>query len=76
MSIRACWANRGHQLIAQRFKAVLAHQALDLGGIDEAAGGLAIDPPLGDLPQTGSFEPTPEHLSYLNHADLPKSHRS
>ena len=48
---------------------------LDTPHSDVTAGGLAVDPSsLGDRPQTSPFEPTAEHLPYLNHTDLPESH--
>jgi hypothetical protein len=79
VSVRARRADRGHhradQLIGQRLDTVVAAQALGLGRSDVPASRLAIHPrPFGDLAQTGPFEPTPEHLSYLNHTDLPESH--
>jgi hypothetical protein len=73
-------ADSGHhrtdQLIGQRLDSCDLREALGLGRSDIAASGLAVHPrPLRDLPKTGSLEPTPEHLTHLNHTDLPESHR-
>jgi len=79
VSVRPSRADRGDhradQVIGQRLDTSIPAQALSLGRRDVAAGGLAVDPrPLGDLPKTGPFQPTAEHLTHFNHTDLPESH--
>ena len=55
----------------------LARQPLRLGRLDIAPSGLAVHPrPLRDLPQPSSLEPGPQHLTHLDHTDLPESHPS
>ena len=55
----------------------LAGKSLRLGRLDIAAGGLAVHSrPLRDLPQPRTLEPGPQHLTHLDHADLPESHPS
>jgi len=67
--------HRTDQLIGHRLDPGLPRQAFGLGRNHVAAGGLAVHPrPLRDRAQTGSFEPPPEHLTHLNHTDLPESH--
>ena len=64
------------QLIGQRLDACLPDQALGLRGPDIAASGLAVHArPLRCLPEPGSIQPTAQHLTHLNHTDLPESHR-
>ena len=80
MSVRPRWADRGEhrtdQLITERLDPGLPLQARGLSSSDIAAGGLAVHPrALRDLPQPDPSEPTTEHLSHLNHTDLPESHR-
>jgi hypothetical protein len=66
--------HRTDQLIRDR-RAGLPTETLRFGRSDISAGGLAVHPrPLRGLPQTGSLEPTAEHLTHLNHTDLPESH--
>ena len=63
------------QLVAHRLRAGLAGQARGLGRLDIPAGGLAVHPrPARDLPQPLTLEPDPQHLTHLDHADLPESH--
>lgn len=63
------------QLIGDRLHAGVADQAGSLGRSDVPTGRLAVHPrPLGDLPQPVPFQPGSEHLTDLNHADLPESH--
>ena len=51
-------------------------QALGLGRPDIPAGGLAVHArPLGDPAQANTLEPTTQHLTHLNHTDLPESQR-
>jgi len=67
--------HRTDQLITERLDPGLPLQARGLSSSDIAAGGLAVHPrALRDLPQPNPSEPPPEHLSHLNHTDLPESH--
>ena len=63
------------QLIGDRIHTGLPGQPRSLGRLDVPAGGLAVHPrPLGDRPQPVALQPRPQHLTHLNHTDLPESH--
>ena len=67
--------DRADQLIGQRADVVVQGQTLGLRRRLIAAGRLAVHArPLGCLPEPGSLQPTAQHLTHLNHTDLPESH--
>lgn len=79
MPVGSCRTDRRHdgadQLIGQRADVVVPGQALSLRRCDVTAGGLAVHAsPLGCLPEPCPLQPTAEHLTHLNHTDLPESH--
>ena len=77
--VRACRTDRvddlADELVGDRAHARVADQPSGLGRGDVPASGLAVHPrPLGRLPQPRSLQPRTQHLTHLNHADLPESH--
>ncbi len=67
--------HRADQLVGHRPHPGVTGQAGSLGRGDVPACSLAIHPrPLSDLPQPQALKPRPEHLTHLNHTDLPESH--
>ena len=68
--------HRTDELIGDRLRPGVAGQASGLGSGDVTAGGLAVHPrPLSDLPHPVPLQPRPQHLTDLDHADLPEPHR-
>jgi hypothetical protein len=67
--------HRADQLISQRRDPRLPGQPFSLSRNHVAAGGLAVHPrPLRNRAQTSPVEPPAQHLTHLNHTDLPESH--
>lgn len=63
------------QLVVDRINPGLAGQARGLRGLHIAARSLAVHPcTAGHHPQPLTLQPAPQHLTNLNHADLPESH--
>jgi hypothetical protein len=77
------WASRAHrgdhrsdQLVTQRLDPGLPRQPRSYRSLDIPPGGLAVHPrALGHRPQAGSLQPSPQHLTHLDHTDLPERHR-
>jgi hypothetical protein len=73
-------ADRGHhradQLVRQLLLPAVTDQPGRLPGLHIPAGRLAVHPgPLGRRPQPGTRQPAPQHLSHLDHTNLPERHR-
>lgn len=80
MTVRASRAHRGDhgsdQLVRQRLGAILPGQARLDRRVDIPPGGLAVHPRApGHRPQASPLQPPPQHLTHLDHADLPERHR-
>jgi len=64
-----------HQLVGEPFRAGVAGQPGRLRGSDIPAGRLPVHPRPGpDRPQPVTLQPGPQHLTHLDHADLPETH--
>jgi hypothetical protein len=64
------------ELVVQRIDTGVPAQALRHGSLDIPPGGLAVYPrSLGHRSQAGSLQPAPQHLTHLDHVDLPERHR-